>query len=289
MTVMAPSLEQFVTSDGYQHHVRHWQPEERPVGYVVALHGIQSHSGWYEYSSGRLCEAGFDVSFADRRGSGLNTQQRGHARHQDRLINDVLQLLTDVRERRNVESPTAPVIVLGLSWGGKLAAIAASRRSELVDGLALLYPGIFSHFETSWWDNLRLTAAKATEQQERRIPIPLDDPQLFTSQPEWQQFIRDDEKTLSEVTVSFLLANRELDRIARDCGPEIRCPSLLMLAGKDRIIDNDAVCAWFETLATPETKIVRYMEASHTLEFEEDRELFVQNLLTWMGEVQQTT
>ena len=56
-----------------------------PRGYVVALHGIQSHSGWYEYSSGRMCEAGFEVRFLDRRGSGENTEDRGHAVHPDRL------------------------------------------------------------------------------------------------------------------------------------------------------------------------------------------------------------
>ncbi len=284
-----PSIDQFVTSDGYQHHFRHWLPADRPLGYVVALHGIQSHSGWYVYSCGRLCDAGYEVLFVDRRGSGLNEAQRGHARHEDRLINDVLQFLGEVRERRNEIAPTVPVVMLGLSWGGKLASIAAARRPELIDGLALLYPGIYSRFEATWWDNARLSAARATEQMERRIPIPLDDPQLFTSQPAWQQFIRDDRLALSDVTVSFLLANRQLDRIAREAASEIRCPSLLMLAGRDQIIDNAAVTNWFDSLTTEERALVEYPGASHTLEFEADRELFVNDLLRWLVTVRQAT
>jgi len=287
--VTAPSIQQLVTSDGYQHHFRHWQPADRPFGYVVALHGIQSHSGWYEYSSGRLCDAGYEVLFVDRRGSGLNEAQRGHARHEDRLINDVLQFLAEVRERRNEVAPTVPVVMLGLSWGGKLASIVAARRPELIDGLALLYPGIYSQFEATWWDNARLSAARAIEQMERRIPIPLDDPRLFTSQPEWQQFIRNDRLALSDVTVSFLLANRQLDRIAREAASEIRCPSLLMLAGRDQIIDNAAVVNWFDSLATQERALVEYPGASHTLEFEADRELFVNDLLRWLVTVRQST
>lgn len=285
----APSIQHFATSDGYQHHYRHWQPAGRPLGYVLALHGIQSHSGWYDYSSSRLCDAGYEVLFVDRRGSGLNQPERGHARHQDRLINDVLQLLVELRERRNEAAPTVPVVMLGLSWGGKLAAIAAARRPELVDGLALLYPGIFSRFEANWWDHLRLSAARAAEQLDRQIPIPLDDPALFTSQPEWQRYIRNDELALTEVTVSFLLANRELDRIAREAGPDIRCPSLLMLAERDQIIDNATVRDWFDKLATQERTLVEYPNASHTLEFEADREQFVSDLLGWLETVCQST
>ena len=73
---MPPQFEHIVASDGYRLFARHWRPNGQPRGFVVALHGIQSHSGWYEYSSGRLCEAGYDVLFLDRRGSGRNFSRR---------------------------------------------------------------------------------------------------------------------------------------------------------------------------------------------------------------------
>lgn len=125
---MPPQFERILASDGYRQFARHWQPSESPRGFVVALHGIQSHSGWYEYSSGRLCEAGYDVLFLDRRGSGKNFSRRGDVPHGDRLINDVMQVLSDVRRHRDRVAPNAPVVLLAVSWGGKLAAITAARR-----------------------------------------------------------------------------------------------------------------------------------------------------------------
>ena len=62
---LSPHIERYLASDGYPLHLRHWVPSTTPQGYVVAMHGIQSHSGWYEFSSQRLREAGFDVRFLE--------------------------------------------------------------------------------------------------------------------------------------------------------------------------------------------------------------------------------
>lgn len=284
-----PTIEKFVTSDGYQHHFRRWTPTDRPKGYLLCLHGIQSHSGWYGYSSRRLCEAGYEVVFVDRRGSGLNQKERGHARHEERLLNDVSQILEEVRIRRNEVAPTVPVTLLGLSWGGKLAACVAARRQELIDGLALLYPGVRSRFEASWYDNARLSLADKAELYDRPVPIPLDDPALFTSSPESQKFIANDDLSLRDVTVSFLLANRELDRLAQEAPPEIRSPAVLMLAGQDRIIDNPGTKEWYESLASQERAVFEYPNASHTLEFELDRDVWIHDLISWLDRLQLTT
>lgn len=284
-----PTIEQFVTSDGYRHHITRWTPAGRPKGYVLCLHGIQSHSGWYGYSSRQLCTAGYEVVFVDRRGSGLNQSERGHARHQDRLINDVVQALEDLRIRRNELAPTVPVTLLGLSWGGKLASVVAARRQELIDGLVLLYPGIRSRFEASILDNVKLSLAREAELFEKLIPIPLDDPGLFTGQTESQAFIRNDDLSLRDVTVSFLLANRELDKMTQDAPPEIRCPSILMLAGKDQIIDNAATKDWYKSLASQERALFEYPDACHTLEFEPDRDQWISDLTAWLDGLRLTT
>jgi acylglycerol lipase len=62
----------YTVSDGYPCHYRDYPANGTPRGRVVFVHGIQSHAGWYEHSCQRLSEAGFAVSFLDRRGSGEN-------------------------------------------------------------------------------------------------------------------------------------------------------------------------------------------------------------------------
>ena len=284
--MIEPEIRQFEASDGYRLHYRHWQPsQEKPSGYVIALHGIQSHSGWYDFSSRRLCEAGHDVRFIDRRGAGLNQPSRGDAAHEQRLVNDVVQFLGEVRHQRNQQAPTSPVVLLAVSWSGKLAAVIAGKRPELIDAVALLYPGICAKIGPTPFQRLQLALAKKLGILQKLVPVPLDDATLFTGETKWQKFIREDSLALKHVTVSFLLADRELSRLARRAHGRIRCPVLLMLAGKDRIIDNAATKQYYERLASTQRTLIEYPEAQHTLEFEPDRDQFVSGLLDWLNAV----
>lgn len=286
---MSPQIEHIVVSDGCRLSTRHWQPEQSPRGFVVALHGIQSHGGWYEYSCQRMCEAGYDVLFVDRRGSGMNAVRRGDAPHSDRLINDVLQVLAEVRRRRDQVGSQIPVVLLAVSWGGKLAAITAARRPELVDALALLYPGLCSRVQPTAIQRARLWLARKLDIRHKRIEIPLNDPALFTAEPRWQEFIRQDPLTLRDVTSGFLLAHQDLTRESLAAASSIDCPTLLMLAGRDRIIDNAATKDWSRRLGTAELTLHEYPDAQHTLEFEPHPEQFVTDLLTWLASVSRRT
>ena len=104
---------------------------------MVCIHGIQSHGGWYVHSCRRLAEAGFDVSFLDRRGSGLNEQARGDAPGFRRLLRDVAEFL---EEKRRTE-PAKKTFLVGISWGGKTAVGVEKHRPGLMDGIGLLCPG----------------------------------------------------------------------------------------------------------------------------------------------------
>ena len=91
------TIETFTASDGYPLRYRHYAPSGTLRGRVVCLHGIQSHGGWYEYSCRRLADAGYNVSFLDRRGSGLNHAARGDAPSFRRLIDDVADFARTLR------------------------------------------------------------------------------------------------------------------------------------------------------------------------------------------------
>lgn len=278
-----PDQSTWTASDGYVLHYRHWRPASPlPAGYVVALHGIQSHSGWYEYSSRRLQQAGFDVRFLDRRGSGQNTEQRGHAPHPDRLINDVVQFLLQTRREREEKASAAPLFLLGVSWGGKLAAAVAARRSELLDGLVLLYPGLQARIRPNFFQIMMLRAAVCLGMDRRPIRIPLQDPALFTAEPQWQEYIRHDSLALHHVSTGFLYGSLLLDKELEKSSGAVSCPALLMLAGKDRIIDNRKTEQCFERLVRAERTVLRYPDAAHTLEFEPNREAIFSDLIDWL-------
>lgn len=276
-----PELGTYRASDGYPLAYRHWRPHGGAGrSTFVLLHGIQSHGGWYTYSCSRLAAAGHEVYLLDRRGSGLNTLDRGHASHEDRLIHDVTQWLECLRMTR---PPSHPVILSGLSWGGKLALSVALRRTELVDGLALLYPGLVSRIQATRLQRLALKFGLACGWQKGRIPIPLIDPELFTDDPRWQACIRRDELALRRVTAAFLQSNLRLtDEIQRMARP-LEKPLLMLLAGRDRIIDNHGTRELFGRLDGGRSRLVEYPEACHTLEFEPNPERFISDLVGWLN------
>jgi acylglycerol lipase len=272
-------LREFIASDGYPIHFRHWGAKA-VRGILLATHGIQSHSGWYQYSSSRFADAGFDVYFADRRGSGLNGRQRGHAAHGLRLINDVRAL----RQLALAEHPPeTPVFLIGLSWGAKTAAAAACLFPDEFQRLVLLYPGIIPRFQLSARQRLKLNLARRLEILRKCIPIPLDDPALFTNTSVWQQFIADDPLALHAVSSSLLNAGRDLDQIIFQQSPELRLPVLLMLAGNDQLIDNQATLTLVSKLRYSQLTIRHWAGATHTLEFEPNREQIFTELIDWLA------
>jgi acylglycerol lipase len=276
--MIEPSIRTLAASDGCQIHFRHWR-SPMPRGIVIAMHGIQSHSGWYEASSRTMAEAGFDVYFGDRRGSGLNEFQRGHAAHGMRLIHDVIALNELARHDHR---DRLPVTLLGLSWGGKIAAATAALFPGEFDGLALLYPGLKPRIRPNLWQRFRLHLARCLEITKNDIPIPLRAPRLFTDSLEWQQFIANDALALHSVTSSLLNAGNDLDGIVAIHSKDIRCPVLLMLAGRDQIINNPKTRILVTRFGTNHLTCRTYPEACHTLEFEGDRVAIFSDLTEWL-------
>jgi len=116
----------------------------------------------------------------------------------------------------------------------------------------------------------------------RFYPVPLSDPQLFTATPRWQQFIRDDPLSIRQATARFFVESVRLDLYLRFVVSHVHMPVLLLLAEHDRIIDNSRTRAFVERFAAVDKEIREYAVVHHTLEFEENTEVFLADLLRWL-------
>jgi alpha-beta hydrolase superfamily lysophospholipase len=267
----------YTVSDGYRCHYRDYPAAGTVRGQVVFVHGIQSHAGWYEHSCRRLLEAGFAVSFLDRRGSGQNTEARGDTPSFRRLLDDIAEFLRPLRH----DQPSLPIFLGGISWGGKPVTALQRRHPGLCDGLMLLCPGFRPQVRPSRKERLGIMLSRLVKPR-RLFPVPLSDPQLFTANPRWQAFIREDPLSLREATARFFVESVRLDLYLRLAVSHIRLPVLLLLAEHDRIIDNERTRAFVDRFPTPDKEIHEYAGAHHTLEFETDPEPFLADLLRWL-------
>ncbi len=269
-------LSAFRASDGYSFYLRHYPPTGVPRARLVFVHGIRSHGGWYTRSCAAFAEAGFDVYFLDRRGSGLNTAYRGDTPSFRRLIDDVAQLVQHLR----VEHAKLPVFVCGISWGGKLAVALPYRCPQLVDGLVLLCPGLVPKVSPSLPQRARIAVARVSRPW-KFFPIPLNEPDLFTASPEWQRYIDTDPHGLREATARFLFSSFSLDIYLKRAAKRVTVPTFLALAEHDRIIDNARTVAFVARFSkTPE--MVTYPGTHHTLEFERADHPWLGDVVRWI-------
>ena len=278
MTMADGTIRSFAMRDGAELYYRHW-PAASPRAIVVGIHGIQSHSGWYAPTCAQLAAAGYDTAFLDRRGSGMNKTQRGDATDWRVFADDLGEFIDDARRRL----PGKPVHLVAVSWGAKLAVAACIRRPDLVDSLALVCPGLAPRVDVSFAGKLRVALALVTNPA-RLFDVPLGDARLFTDNPERVAFIENDPLSLRRVTARFLHTTHRLDAFVRDHAREMTTPTMLMLAGRDRIVDNERTRAFFERFASRSKDVILYPEAAHTLEFEPDPSAFRRDLARWLDE-----
>jgi alpha-beta hydrolase superfamily lysophospholipase len=264
--------------DGYHWKYRQY-PADSPRAAVVFIHGIQSHGGWYEYSCTELARAGYQVSFLDRRGSGLNTEARGDAPSFRRLLDDIAEFLAALP--RSAPRGRLPVFLAGISWGGKLAVALERRHPGLVDGLVLLCPGFFARVRPTLGQRLGILLARLFRPR-KKFPVPLNDPDLFTATPRWQQFLRDDPLRLHQATARLMIESVRLDGYLRFTPKYVHVPVLMLLASEDRVIRNDWTRDYINKFATPDKEIIEYAGAHHTLEFEPDPERWLADLRGWL-------
>ena len=262
--------------DGYTAYGRFWRAD-RPRGAVLYHHGIQSHCGWYEGSAGALAAAGYHVLQVDRRGCGRNEPERGHAESADQLIADAHAARDELT--RLSQLPTRHVV--GVSWGGKLAAAAYVDDPAGTTSLTLVAPGIFPLVGVTGGEMAKIGVAMLYEPLER-FDIPLDDPKHFSAVKKWQDFVATDPLTLRQCSAGFYLASRRMDRLVSKLGEAASIPIHLLLAGDERIIDNDKTVRYVESLAWPDVAITRYQQSRHSFEFDSDPRTYYHDLVTFI-------
>lgn len=271
-----PSPGQWTMSDGYVLRGRVWIGPPRPRACVLYFHGIQSHGGWYEWSASVLASSGCAVVLPDRRGSGLCAPPRGDVGSIARWREDV----DAVADWASAQFLSPRLAVLGMSWGGKLAADLAWRRPEIVERLLLLTPGVFPAVDVGFVGRLRIAASLLAGGRGEHL-IPLSDPALFTDNPAGQSFIEQDALKLTHATARFLWHSARLEASLRRLpAGAIRVPTQLVLAQGDRIIRNEPTVNWVRRVVGPSAD-VHSLTGAHTLEFAESVRDFQDLLSGW--------
>jgi len=107
------------TRDGLKLVTRHWPlASGQPRGVALIVHGLGEHAGRYPAVAQALQARGLAVVAHDHRGHGRSEGPRGRLHADDDLLQDLALLIDATR----AAYPGLPVLLLGHSLGGALAA-----------------------------------------------------------------------------------------------------------------------------------------------------------------------
>ncbi len=152
--------EALVARDGVMLPLHTWQPPDRPaVAVVIALHGFNEYSGFFD-EIGPWFAAEFGIaSYAyDQRGFGASVN-RGVWPGEDALADDLGAAIAAVRTRH----PDMPLFILGESMGGAVIMTAMGRPDPpAVTGIILVAPAVWGRSSMPWYQNLVLWTAAHT-------------------------------------------------------------------------------------------------------------------------------
>jgi alpha-beta hydrolase superfamily lysophospholipase len=248
-----------------------------PRAAIVYLHGVSSHAGWFDAAGDGLAARGFDVFCLDRRGSGINRENRGYTSgHVDRartLLDDVHDFVEPLHEQYE------HVFIAGLSWGGKLALAYTLSHPDAVDAQVFITPGLVAEVDLGVGQKLGVglgTLFWPTSQI--RTPI---SPPMFTTTPFYVDRIRTDPLRLRTASARFWWENVGLDGLIDDGIEENRLQSLLFLADGDEIIDNDAVTELLLRGGTTRLRVLEYAGQTHSIQFDATHRL-VDDMANWL-------
>lgn len=128
---MQSNTSSFQNKAGLKIFTRTWLPDNNPRGIIVITHGLNSHSGYYQWTAEQLTARNFAVYSFDQQGRG---QSEGERFYTDNIYNSVAD--TDyVVELAKREQPNLPVFILGHSAGGVLACLYTLEHGEKLSGL----------------------------------------------------------------------------------------------------------------------------------------------------------
>ena len=228
------TLSTFTASDGDNLAMQDWPLPDGVAlrGVVVLAHGLGEHAGRYDHVASRLNSWGFAVRGYDHYGHGESNGVRGALPTETRLLDDLADVIDSTRHRMKGGTP---LILMGHSMGGLVAASLVALGQVQVDALVLSSPA--------------LDPGLNTFQKFLLAILPRIAPNLTVGNGLDPDFISHDPSVVAAYKADPRVHDRISGRLARfiadggaqviEHAPHWTVPTLLMYAGADRLVDPE--------------------------------------------------
>ncbi|HKB54258.1 MAG TPA: lysophospholipase [Ramlibacter sp.] len=228
-------LSPFTASDGENIALHEWPlPRGSAARAVVVLvHGLGEHAGRYARLAAHLNAWGFAVRGYDQYGHGESGGARGGLPTSARLLEDLADVIEATHQRLGGD---LPLIVLGHSLGGLVAASLVARRGAAIDALVLSSPALGTRLSPV---QKLLLATLPRLAPNLTVGNGLD-PRLLSHDPDVVAAYRADPLVHDRISARLAQFIAVSGSFVVGHAASWNVPTLLLYAGADRLVDPSA-------------------------------------------------
>lgn len=244
-----------------------WSPPGDPTWVAVIAHGYGEHIGRYQWVADRLTSDGAVVYAHDHIGHGRSEGERV-------LIEDFEQVVDDLHllvQRAHEDHPDLPVVLIGHSMGGMIAARYTQRHADALTATVLSGPVL-----GSW-------AATALADLDEIPPTPIDIATL-SRDPDVGRTYEEDELVwhgdFKRPTLKALRATIE----AINVGGHLRVPTIWLHGEDDQLVPIDPSSEGWAHIRPADGVAKSYPDARHEIFNETNREEVLDDVLGFVHE-----
>ena len=270
------ATEDLITTDACKHFLRSW--ETAGSDFLLILHGLGGHSGWYIDMGNVLASRGITVYAMDHRGFGRSGGLPGHIDDYHTYVEDIGFILTEIRTRH----PEGRIYLLGHSMGGLFATHVSAKYGHMLAGIFLLNPWVQDTSHLSFITILSILVGGLFKSHHY---WQVDGgTEVMTTNPEAIQMLQADPFWRRKQTACFLFQIVLMRLAIFSKAKRVSIPVFVMQAEDDKSVVAEANRKLYEALASSDKMWRTYPGYAHDSEFERDRSQLDNDVVAWIRE-----
>jgi lysophospholipase len=241
------------------------------------VHGYSAHCGLYRHAGAAFSSAGIAVTQFDCRGHGRSGGLRGHVKAFDDYVEDLAMVVEWARRQDRGK----PWVLLGQSMGGTISL------AYVLDGVEAEWPSRL--VVAAPWLKLKMKVPppkQAAANVAARVFPTFTMPNGITAEnvsrnPLVLDGFDRDPLVHHVATAGWFMATLRAQARIRQQADKLHVPTLMLLAGGDRIVANEANLA-FAREAGPVVEVRTYPEVFHEMFLDPEADAVLTDISAWL-------
>lgn len=256
----------FESFDGTRLFCRSWAPEQPSDKALLLIHRGHEHSGRLQLLVDDIALDDFWAFAWDARGHGKSPGDRGDAEHYEDLVRDLDAFVRHVSREHGI--PVENMVLVANSVGAVTASAWVHDYAPRVRGMVLAAPAL----RIRLYVPLAIPLLRLLQKVRPRANISsYVKSRMLTHDLEQSQAYDEDALITRNISVRVLLGLHDAStRMLADAGA-ITTPVLILSAGSDWVVKNDAQRRFFKGLSSPAKQMEVYPGLFHAVLYEKGR------------------